>query len=105
MTGISLLFFCAGYFIAPVRGVYYFSFNFFCWTQPTKTCGGSLYHNGNRMVSWYGYSRYNPSSGSNSAVLLLQVGDHVNVRLWADMVVSDNVNKYSTFSGFLLFPV
>ncbi|XP_023130807.2 complement C1q-like protein 2 [Amphiprion ocellaris] len=92
-----------GFFTAPVRGVYYFTFTFFCWAQSQQTCGGSLYHNGNKMTSWYGFSRSNPSSGSNNAILLLQAGDHVNVRLWADRVVSDNVNRYSTFSGFLLY--
>uniref|UniRef100_A0A3P8RQ92 C1q domain-containing protein n=1 Tax=Amphiprion percula TaxID=161767 RepID=A0A3P8RQ92_AMPPE len=92
-----------GFFTAPVRGVYYFTFTFFCWAQSQQTCGGSLYHNGNKMTSWYGFSRSNPSSGSNNAILLLQAGDHVNVCLWADRVVSDNLNRYSTFSGFLLY--
>uniref|UniRef100_A0A087X2L1 C1q domain-containing protein n=1 Tax=Poecilia formosa TaxID=48698 RepID=A0A087X2L1_POEFO len=93
-----------GYFTAPVRGVYYFSFSSFCWAGD-GTSGGSLYRNENKVVSWYGYSKTDPISGSNSAILLLQAGDMVNIRLWDGRKISDNVNKYSTFSGFLLSPM
>lgn len=65
----------------------------------------SLYKNGNQIVSWYVTNSNHASSGSNSAVLHLQVGDNVNVRLWNNRRISDNTNKYSSFSGFLLFPV
>ncbi|XP_073331692.1 complement C1q-like protein 2 [Pagrus major] len=94
-----------GYFTAPVQGVYYFTFTSFCWALNPGSCGGSLYKNGDRVVSWYDLNNNHPSSGSNSAVLQLQVGDKVNVRLWNNMRISDNGNKYSSFSGFLLFPV
>ncbi|XP_039897044.1 cerebellin 11 [Simochromis diagramma] len=95
-----------GYFTAPVQGVYYFTFSSFWWGHSSGgTSGGSLYHNGNRIVSWYGHSRAHPISGSNSAVLMLQVGDKVNVRLWDNRQISDNRHKYCTFTGFLLFPM
>ncbi|KAL4007198.1 hypothetical protein ACER0C_001050 [Sarotherodon galilaeus] len=94
-----------GYFTAPVQGVYYFTFSSFWWGRNTGNSGGSLYHNGNRIVSWYGHSQAHPISGSNSAVLMLQVGDKVNVRLWENRQISDNGNKYCTFTGFLLFPM
>ncbi|KAM8746817.1 complement C1q-like protein 2 [Acanthopagrus schlegelii] len=94
-----------GYFTAPVRGVYYFSFTSFWWGANPGSCGGSLYQNGNKVVSWYVTNSNHASSGSNSAVLQLQVGDNVNVRLWNNRRISDNGNKYSSFSGFLLFPV
>lgn len=97
--------FDAGYFTAPVRGVYYFSFTSFWWGANPGSCGGSLYKNGNKIVSWYVTNSNHASSGSNSAVLQLQVGDNVNVRLWNNRRISDNTNKYSSFSGFLLFPV
>ncbi|XP_074480747.1 uncharacterized protein LOC141761311 [Sebastes fasciatus] len=93
-----------GYFTAPVQGVYYFTFSSFYWGGDGTT-GGSLYRNSQRLVSWYGHAPNHPLSGSNTAILHLQVGDHVNVRLWKGLRISDNVNKYSTFSGFLLFPV
>ncbi|XP_028261657.1 cerebellin-2-like [Parambassis ranga] len=94
-----------GYFTAPVRGVYYFSFNSICWATNQGTCGGSLYHNGIFIASWYGHSSTHPTSGFNSAALLLKAGDNVNVRLWAQNRISDSGNKYSTFTGFLLFPM
>ncbi|XP_072232297.1 uncharacterized protein [Leuresthes tenuis] len=93
-----------GYFTAPVRGVYYFSFSSFGWNS-AHTTGGGLFHNSRQIVSWYGYSKSHPSSGSNSAILLLQVGDMVNIRLWSQRMISDNGNNYCTFNGFLLFPV
>uniref|UniRef100_A0A3Q3C8B8 Uncharacterized LOC106632398 n=1 Tax=Haplochromis burtoni TaxID=8153 RepID=A0A3Q3C8B8_HAPBU len=99
------LFFDAGYFTAPVQGVYYFTFSSFRWGRKTGTSGGSLYHNGNQIVSWYGHSQAHPISASNSAVLMLQVRDKVNVRLWENQQISDNENKYCTFTGFLLFPM
>ena len=100
-----LFLFDTGYFTAPVRGVYYFSFTSFWWGANPGSCGGSLYKNGNKVVSWYVTNSNHASSGSNSAVLQLQVGDNVNVRLWNNRRISDNGNKYSSFSGFLLFPV
>ncbi|MEQ2171086.1 hypothetical protein GOODEAATRI_007080 [Goodea atripinnis] len=93
-----------GYFTAPVRGIYYFSFSSFSWGGEGTT-GGSLYRNENKVVSWYGYSTSHSVSGSNSAILLLQAGDMVNVRLWDTRKISDNGNRYSTFSGFLLSPI
>uniref|UniRef100_A0A4W6EIG8 C1q domain-containing protein n=1 Tax=Lates calcarifer TaxID=8187 RepID=A0A4W6EIG8_LATCA len=101
----KLLFFDAGYFTAPVQGIYYFSFSSFCWPPPEGTCGGNLYQNGNQIVSWYGFSQNHPTSVSNSAILQLQVGDNVNVCLWSNQMINDNVNRYSTFSGFLIFSV
>ncbi|XP_042258009.1 complement C1q-like protein 4 [Thunnus maccoyii] len=93
-----------GYFTAPVPGVYYFSFTSYWWGGDGSS-GGSLYHNGYQVVSWYNCEQPHNTSGSNSAVLHLQVGDKVNVRLWEGLKISDNVNNYSSFSGFLLFPI
>uniref|UniRef100_A0A8D3DWF0 C1q domain-containing protein n=1 Tax=Scophthalmus maximus TaxID=52904 RepID=A0A8D3DWF0_SCOMX len=92
-----------GYFTAPVRGVYYFTFTSLCWYSLDHTCGGSLYHNGNSILSWYCHPPTDPTSASNSGVLWLPVGDKVNVCLWPNGIMSDNVNKYSSFTGFLLF--
>ncbi|CAK6975538.1 collagen alpha-1(X) chain-like [Scomber scombrus] len=92
-----------GYFTAPVPGAYYFSFTSYWWGGNGST-GGSLFRNGYQVVSWYRDQPHN-TSGSNSAILLLQVGDKVNVRLWEGQKISDNGNNYSSFSGFLIFPV
>ncbi|XP_032355229.1 complement C1q-like protein 2 [Etheostoma spectabile] len=93
-----------GFFTAPVQGVYYFTYTSFSWAG-SGTSGGSLYQNGNKIVSWYGHAPTNELTGSNSAILQLQVGDYVNVRLWRDMKISENGNNYCSFSGYLLFPV
>ncbi|KAI4808619.1 hypothetical protein KUCAC02_000672 [Chaenocephalus aceratus] len=94
----------SGYFTAPVQGVYYFTFTSFCWAG-NENCGSSLFLNENQVVSWYGSDDHNPQSGSNSAVVQLQVGDNVSVRVWHNSRISDNVNKYCSFSGFWLFPL
>uniref|UniRef100_A0A673C8H7 C1q domain-containing protein n=1 Tax=Sphaeramia orbicularis TaxID=375764 RepID=A0A673C8H7_9TELE len=91
-----------GYFIAPVNGVYYFSFTSYFWASEGAT-GGSLYQNGHKVVSWYGFSKVHDVSQSNSAVLLLRAGDAVNVRVWAGYQIGDNANRYCSFNGFLLF--
>ncbi|XP_034005966.1 cerebellin 11 isoform X1 [Trematomus bernacchii] len=100
----SSLSFSTGYFTATVQGVYYFTFTSFCWAG-NEDCGSSLFLNENQVVSWYGSDDHNPQSGSNSAVLQLQVGDNVSVRVWHNRRISDNVNKYCSFSGFWLFPL
>uniref|UniRef100_A0A8C6TRA9 C1q domain-containing protein n=1 Tax=Neogobius melanostomus TaxID=47308 RepID=A0A8C6TRA9_9GOBI len=93
-----------GFFTAPVKGVYSFSFTSFFWGEASKTSGGSLYHNRKKVVSWHHNVNVNhATSGSNSAVLMLNAGDKVNVYLWAGRTIADNVNKYSSFSGFLLY--
>lgn len=91
-----------GIFTAPVKGVYSFSFTSFFWGG-SETSGGALRHNGARVVSWYSNSARHAASGSNSAVLMLEAGDKVNVYLWTGRTIADNSAKYSTFSGFLLY--
>ncbi|KAL2104098.1 hypothetical protein ACEWY4_000966 [Coilia grayii] len=41
---------------------------------------------------------------SNSVILHLDVGDEVYVQLDGGKVHGGNTNKYSTFSGFLIYP-
>ena len=41
---------------------------------------------------------------ANSVILHLDVGDEVYVQLDGGKVHGGNTNKYSTFSGFLLYP-
>ncbi|XP_041731732.2 complement C1q-like protein 2 [Coregonus clupeaformis] len=95
-----------GIFTAPVRGLYHFTFTAFDWGRSTMT-GASLCHNGQRMVSVYDEKEGGSSeSSSNSATFLLQVGEQVYVALWKDgRRISDNANHYSSFNGFLLFPM
>ncbi|CDQ77732.1 unnamed protein product [Oncorhynchus mykiss] len=95
-----------GIFTAPVRGLYHFTFTAFDWGWTTMT-GASLRRNGQLMVSVYDEKEGGSSeSSSNSATFLLQVGEQVYVALWRHgHRISDNENHYSSFNGFLLFPI
>nr|XP_029530091.1 complement C1q-like protein 2 [Oncorhynchus nerka] len=95
-----------GIFTAPVRGLYHFTFTAFDWGWTTMT-GASLRRNGQVMVSVYDEKEGGSSeSSSNSATFLLQVGEQVYVALWGQgRRISDNENHYSSFNGFLLFPI
>ncbi|CAK6969162.1 heavy metal-binding protein HIP-like [Scomber scombrus] len=94
----------AGLFTAPVRGAYYFSFT----TLDTRSGVYRrvyLYHNDKRVLFSYNYSANIYESVSNSLVLQLEKGDVVYMVLPASYSVYDNVNDYTTFNGFLLFPL
>ncbi|KAK9407221.1 Complement C1q-like 4 [Crotalus adamanteus] len=41
---------------------------------------------------------------SNSVILHLDVGDEVFIKLDGGKVHGGNTNKYSTFSGFIIYP-
>ncbi|XP_036400560.1 cerebellin-4-like [Megalops cyprinoides] len=89
-----------GIFTAPVRGVYYFSFT--ARGSGSSHVGVRLFKNGQPMVTAYGAkSPEDEFTGANRVILQLEVGQQVYLRLFAH--VSDNVNNYNTFSGFLLF--
>lgn len=53
------------------------------------------------MYNSDGYGKY----GSNAMVLELLEGDVIYMRLPSEHVLYDNSNNYSTFTGFLLFPM
>ncbi|XP_036375404.1 complement C1q-like protein 2 [Megalops cyprinoides] len=94
-----------GIFTAPVRGVYYFRFTAFGFGSHLRI-GSMLYKNGQRIV----YVSDSQGSGeqddysSNAAVLQLEVGDQVYMRLPSNNKVYDDTFNHCTFSGFLLFP-
>ncbi|XP_062292181.1 complement C1q-like protein 2 [Scomber scombrus] len=93
-----------GLFTAPVRGAYYFSF--------TTLDGRSnvyrrvyLYHNDKRVLFSYNYSANVYESVSNSLVLQLEKGDVVYMVLPGGCSVYDDADDFTTFNGFLLFPL
>lgn len=98
--------FCSvtGIFTAPVKGLYYFSFNTYGYN--THINGAMLMKNGALQISTYDNISVDGSdSTSNAAVLQLVAGDEVCMQLWENGRVFDNLNGHTTFSGFLLFPV
>ncbi|XP_063049684.1 cerebellin-1-like [Engraulis encrasicolus] len=99
-----------GFFTAPVRGVYYFRFPVMDYLT-SRWMVIKMYKNGEKLV-WLGEYDTDRKASYLSSGLALQLdkGDTVNMvlpkgieagyRLW------DNIRwSYSTFSGFLLFPL
>lgn len=94
-----------GFFTAPVKGVYYFSFTI-CGHTHKGRMGVQLFHNG-RSIMFNLQGRYNVHFEylSNAVVLELNVGDELHLVLPEENAIFDNANNRSTFSGFLLFSV
>ncbi|XP_036375395.1 complement C1q-like protein 2 [Megalops cyprinoides] len=95
-----------GIFTAPVRGVYYFRFTTF-GAGVSIRIGAVLYRNGQHTVATYDIqgSVDSHDDSSNAAVLQLEVGDQVYVRLPAGYQLYDDAWNRCSFSGFLLFPL
>lgn len=51
----------------------------------------------------FSYQANDMNNVSNGVILLLEVGDKVDIYLPPNFRVLDNVNHHSTFSGHLLF--
>lgn len=95
----------AGLFTAPVKGVYYFRFTI-CGLQINQSTGASLYKNGQKIVSvgqWLFHNQHRYAS--NGAVLQLEVGDVVCMKLLPGYTIYDSPDNLSTFSGFLIYPL
>lgn len=94
-----------GLFTAPVKGVYYFRFTI-CGLQINQSTGASLYKNGQKIVSvgqWLFHNQHRYAS--NGAVLQLEVGDVVCMKLLPGYTIYDSPDNLSTFSGFLIYPL
>ncbi|XP_067241025.1 complement C1q-like protein 4 isoform X2 [Chanodichthys erythropterus] len=92
-----------GVFAAPLKGAYMFRISIY--GHAPNTAGAAIYKNGERMVIAYDIQAQDRENSSNGVVLILEVGDVVYVRLWANTRIFDNQNNHSTFSGYLLFPL
>uniref|UniRef100_A0AAR2LL55 C1q domain-containing protein n=1 Tax=Pygocentrus nattereri TaxID=42514 RepID=A0AAR2LL55_PYGNA len=95
-----------GIFTAPVRGIYEFKLFVYNHATSSVSSGASLHKNGERLVTAYAHNddRQHVSS-SNSVIVLMEQGDVVFVRLWANRRIFDSKNHHSTFSGHILFPL
>ncbi|XP_034722435.1 complement C1q-like protein 4, partial [Etheostoma cragini] len=95
-----------GLFTAPVRGAYYFEW----WVGAHGDNGvhpgaAVLVKNSEKIALAYEQQTQHYGTASNGASLLLEAGDQVFVRLWANSRAYDNENHHNTFSGHLLFPM
>ncbi|XP_063063917.1 heavy metal-binding protein HIP-like [Engraulis encrasicolus] len=95
-----------GFFTAPVRGVYYFRFTVMD-TLDTRYMGIRMNKNRWQVMRLQKYGTDGrPGYLSSGLALQLEKGDTVNLVLPAGYRLSDVVKySYSTFSGFLLFPL
>lgn len=94
-----------GIFTAPVKGVYFFRFTV-CGVQSSKSLGGFLYKNNEKIVSvgqWRSHNQHRYAS--NAAVLQLDVGDVVSMKLLPGYTIYDSADNLSSFSGFLIYPL
>ncbi|XP_036453100.1 complement C1q tumor necrosis factor-related protein 3-like [Colossoma macropomum] len=92
-----------GIFTAPIKGVYFFRFYAFC--HPGTKMAVSLYKNDERQCSVFTWKPVTNGNASNGIVLTLEEGDRIYTKLWDDTWVNDDPNGYTSFSGFLLFPL
>ncbi|XP_048018940.1 complement C1q-like protein 2 isoform X2 [Megalobrama amblycephala] len=92
-----------GIFTAPVKGVYYF--RFYGHGHGGTTMAITLLKNGQSQCSVHSARPASSSNASNGVVLTLEIGDKINTQLWRNTWVYDDPASYTSFSGFLIFPL
>nr|XP_031527556.1 complement C1q tumor necrosis factor-related protein 6 [Vicugna pacos] len=96
----------AGHFIAPLRGLYFFSLNVHSWNF--KETYVHVVHNEEAAVILYAQPSDRSIMQSQSVMLALAPGDRVWARLFKrereNAVYSDDIDTYITFSGHLIKP-
>ena len=92
-----------GIFTAPVRGLYLFRFYIYGEGDSSVPTTTFLHKNGYQIATAHAEQATGDINSSNGVSLLLEVGDVVNMYLWAGRKIYDDANRHSTFSGHLLF--
>ncbi|XP_062396040.1 complement C1q-like protein 4 [Sardina pilchardus] len=94
-----------GKFTCPLPGIYYFTYHVLMRGGDGTSMWADLKKNGQVRASAIAQDAdQNYDYASNSVILHLDVGDEVYVQLDGGKVHGGNTNKYSTFSGFLIYP-
>ncbi|KAF7200854.1 complement C1q-like protein 4 [Nothobranchius furzeri] len=94
-----------GKFTCPLSGIYYFTYHVLMRGGDGTSMWADLKKNGQVRASAIAQDAdQNYDYASNSVILHLDVGDEVLVQLDGGKVHGGNTNKYSTFSGFLIYP-
>jgi len=65
----------------------------------------SLVKNGVTQCSVYAWKPVSNGNGSNGVILTLEIGDQIYTQLWKNTWVYDDPESYTSFSGFLIFPL
>ena len=95
-----VLLFHTGTFRAPNHGLYYFRFTANSYDQ---TMGVKLFHN-NKRILWNNLAMdIEDVFVSNALIVELHENDEVYMTLPAGTGLYDDSDKYTTFTGFLLF--
>ncbi|KAK2882335.1 uncharacterized protein [Channa argus] len=89
-----------GVFTAPVKGVYEFQWHIGVHNDVTAA---TLFKNGQHIYCAFENQSVGFGTSSQGAVLILQAGDTVVVKLMQTTKVFDSYNHHTTFSGQLLF--
>ncbi|XP_072304724.1 uncharacterized protein [Eucyclogobius newberryi] len=90
-----------GVFTAPVKGVYYFTFNAFKYNINTSTAIW-MYHNQERLLLNRGIYSHQ-ANYSNARIIQMEEGDVLYMRLPANYMIHDDPDNLRSLSGFLLF--
>ncbi|KAM8933749.1 complement C1q-like protein 2 [Pelodytes ibericus] len=94
-----------GKFSCQVPGIYYFTYHILMRGGDGTSMWADLCKNGQVRASAIAQDAdQNYDYASNSVVLHLDSGDEIYVKLDGGKAHGGNNNKYSTFSGFILYP-
>ncbi|XP_076008596.1 complement C1q-like protein 2 [Genypterus blacodes] len=94
-----------GKFTCYVSGIYYFTYHVLMRGGDGTSMWADLCKNGQVRASAIAQDAdQNYDYASNTAVLHLDSGDEIYVKLDGGKAHGGNNNKYSTFSGFILYP-
>ncbi|CAM5168739.1 unnamed protein product [Eretmochelys imbricata] len=94
-----------GKFTCPLPGIYFFTYHVLMRGGDGTSMWADLMKNGQVRASAIAQDAdQNYDYASNSVILHLDVGDEVFIKLDGGKVHGGNTNKYSTFSGFIIYP-